>query len=89
MADPGSGWRWFENPEGPSDNAPSSEIEKSFARCFSGPDGDSVLAQLRAMTTDRVLGPDASDSALRHLEGQRHLVIQIGAMIARGRNRLT
>lgn len=89
MVERDTGWRWFESPEGPSDNAPSSEIEQCFARCFSGPDGDRVLAQLRAMTTERVLGPDSADTALRHLEGQRHLVIQIGAMIARGRERLT
>ncbi|PWC56033.1 hypothetical protein TSO221_02995 [Azospirillum sp. TSO22-1] len=57
----------------------------SFARCFAGPDGARVVAALRAMTVERTLGPDASDAALRHLEGQRALVATILALAARGR----
>tara|TARA_R110001606_G_scaffold217308_1_gene365187 strand:+ start:255 stop:518 length:264 start_codon:yes stop_codon:yes gene_type:complete len=86
MAERELGWRWFEDIEPSSDDDRQPEIEKSFARCFSGPDGDRVLAHLRAMTIDRVLGPEAGDAELRHLEGQRHLVIRISAMIARGRD---
>lgn len=82
MADP-VGWDWLDAtaapPEGAEDPAPA------FARCFAGPDGARVLAALRAMTLDRALGPDASDAALRHLEGQRQLVAAILALTARGR----
>jgi hypothetical protein len=83
-----SGWQWFETPLATTDKGGTAEIEKKFARCFSGPDGDSVRAHLRAMTIDRAMGPDAADSAVRHLEGQRHLVVQITALITRGRSRL-
>lgn len=82
MADP-AGWDWFDGavaPAGhPDDPAPG------FARCFGGPDGQRVLATLKAMTLDRALGPDTPDAALRHLEGQRQLVAVILALTARGR----
>ncbi|ANC92416.1 hypothetical protein A6A40_11175 [Azospirillum humicireducens] len=83
-----AGWDWLEAPlptapipgaAGETDPAPS------FARCFSGGDGTRVLAVLRAMTLDRALGPDATEAALRHLEGQRQLVATILALVARGR----
>jgi hypothetical protein len=61
------------------------ELRLSFARCFAGPEGEKVLAHLRALTLDRALGPDASDAMLRHLEGQRQLVTHILAQIERGR----
>ncbi|CAO3417703.1 Bbp19 family protein [Azospirillum doebereinerae] len=85
MADP-IGWEWLDG----SVAAPAGGAEDpspSFARCFAGTDGARVLATLKAMTLDRALGPDASDAALRHLEGQRQLVAVILALTARGQTR--
>ena len=83
-----AGWDWLEAPAsaGP-DPAVASEADPapSFARCFAGGDGLRVLVVLRAMTLDRALGPDAPETALRHLEGQRQLVATILALVARGR----
>ncbi|WP_142849977.1 hypothetical protein [Telmatospirillum sp. J64-1] len=83
-----TGWDWFSAPAAPDDGpqavAPG-DIESVFARCFAGTDGERTLAHLRAMTLDRCLGPDASDAALRHLEGQRHLAAHIIALVQRGR----
>ena len=42
--------------------------------CFSGGSGPRTLAYLESLTTRRVLGPQASDQELRHLEGARWLV---------------
>lgn len=85
MSDPGTGWRWFEDSGDSGDGESQLETEKCFARCFADADGRRVLDHLRAMTTERVLGPDSSDAALRHLEGQRHLVATIAGLAARGR----
>ena len=85
MSDLGTGWRWFEETDIPVDGESQPEIQKCFARCFAGADGRQVLGHLRAITTERVLGPDASDAALRHLEGQRYLVAAIAGLVARGR----
>lgn len=79
-----AGWGWFDTspPEADSDF----ETAAAFARCFSSPDGARVLATLSAMTLERALGPDASDAALRQLEGQRRLVLTIRALVNRGRD---
>lgn len=53
------------------------EIARAYARCFAGPDGQAVLADLRRRTLDRALAPDAPPAALRHLEGQRALVVRV------------
>lgn len=81
-----SGWNWFAAPP-PSAAGDGEERETAaaFARCFAGPDGARVLATLTAMTLGRALGPDASDAALRQLEGQRLLVLTLRALIERGR----
>lgn len=60
-------------------------IETAFARCFAGEDGKRALDHLREITLERALGPGASDAALRHLEGQRCLVLHMQSMIDRGR----
>lgn len=78
-------WPWSADaPAGPAASA-AEDPAPGFARCFSGPDGARVLGVLRAMTVERTLGPEASDAALRHLEGQRALVATILALVARGR----
>ncbi|CAO3372796.1 Bbp19 family protein [Azospirillum argentinense] len=87
MADPAGwengGWAWLEGVSS-AEAVPAGDPAPSFARCFAGPDGARVLATLRAMTLERTLGPDASDAALRDLEGQRRLVALIFALTARG-----
>ena len=87
MADPvgldGAGWAWLEGVPA-AEAGPGGDPAPSFARCFAGPDGVRVLGTLKAMTLERTLGPDASDAALRDLEGQRRLVAIILALTARG-----
>ncbi|WP_188261016.1 hypothetical protein [Azospirillum tabaci] len=87
MADPAGwtkgGWDWLDGVS-PAEVVPAGDPAPSFARCFAGPDGARVLATLKAMTLERTLGPDASDAALRDLEGQRRLVALILALAARG-----
>ena len=60
------------------------KTEIQFARCFGTPAGQFVLNHLRSMTTQRVLGQNATDAELRYLEGQRSLVRAIENMIKRG-----
>lgn len=60
------------------------DFARSVARCFSSPDGRRVLRHLRAITLDRSLAPGATDSMLRHLEGQRSLVVYLISLSARG-----
>jgi len=79
------GWDWLDGASSTATSAaPPDDPAPSFARCFAGPDGKRVLSTLKAMTLGRTLGPDAPDAALRHLEGQRHLVAVILALVARG-----
>lgn len=59
-------------------------IARACARMFTSGDGYEILKWLRAETKERVLGPEASDAALRHLEGGRQLVQRIEGMVKRG-----
>lgn len=59
-------------------------VAQCAARLFMGPDGQDLLAFLRRETKERALGPEASDGALRYLEGQRALVQRIETLIDRG-----
>ena len=52
---------------------------------FSTPAGQRFLQYLEGITTRRVLGPDAPDSHLRHLEGARWLVGVIRQRMAAGK----
>jgi hypothetical protein len=61
-------------------------LARQAARVFGSADGAAVLAHLRKMTLDRCLGPESGEPALRHLEGQRHLVLHLLALAARGRD---
>lgn len=90
------GWSWFERdaPDAPGATDASTnfdlpdagrDLRLAYARCFNGPDGEKVLNHLRALTLDRALGPDASAQSLRHMEGQRQLVVYILAQHERGR----
>lgn len=84
-------WPWRPEDFVPSPDRPAAapfngeHLPQLAARCFRGADGDALLAYLRAMTLDRALGPDAADAALRHLEGQRHLVRHLSQLIDQGR----
>ena len=63
-----------------------SEIEKQYARTFNSVSGKQVMAHLRAITIERVLGANASDSELRWIAAQSALVHQIENLIKRGNN---
>jgi len=68
-----------------TDGADADALARAYARCFAAPDGARVLADLEAVTLGRALGPGADEAALRHLEGQRALVLRIRTLAARGR----
>ena len=61
------------------------DIEQNYARAFATTAGAAVLAHLRRITIERVLGPNATDAELRGLEAQRALVHQIESLIERGK----
>lgn len=61
------------------------ELEQNYTRTFATSAGAAVLAHLRRITIERVLGPNATDAELRGLEAQRTLVHMIESMIERGK----
>ena len=61
------------------------DIELAYTKTFSGASGQRVLAHLRQITIERVLGANATESELRSLESQRMLVHQIETQVSRGR----
>ena len=63
----------------------SENIEHDFARTFCTPSGARVLAHLRKITIERVLGVNATDAELRGLEAQRSLIHQIENLTNRGK----
>lgn len=67
--DAANGWSWFDPP--PPGTTKEDALAKAAGACFAGPDGDILLRHLRSMFVDRRVPPDASDSLLRHVEGQR------------------
>jgi hypothetical protein len=83
--DPDAGWSWFEAAAGTAGDVAESELCRTYARCFAGPDGRDVIAHLTRSILDRRLSPNASDAELRHLEGQRFAIAGMLAMIGRGR----
>lgn len=92
MTETDGGWSWF----GPATDEPAEpvtgrddehEASRFFARCFLSPDGQRVLEYLSALTLGRSAGPQASEALLRHLEGQRALVLHIQMLVRKGRNR--
>lgn len=66
--------------------AASHQLALDAARIFATEPGQRLLNHLRQITRDRVLGPDASDALLRHVEGQRALVRHLEILVQRGRN---
>ena len=62
------------------------EIEKQYARTFSSVSGKQVLAHLRSLTIERILGQNVTDEELRWWAAQNALVHQIENLIKRGNN---
>ena len=85
MSRPEAGWTWLDAPAALHGDEAALLLARQAARLFATPDGEAVLRHLKAMTVDRCLAPEAGDNALRHLEGQRHLVLHLLALAARGR----
>lgn len=85
MPSPDAGWPWPAPPTAPADDRRLA-VARAFARAFAGADGELALDHLRAITLARCLGPEASDAALRCLEGQRLLVAHILSLVERGRD---
>ncbi len=61
-------------------------VAPAFARTFSSPDGQLVLAHLENITLYRVTGPAVTDAELRFLEGERFIVHYIKNFIRRGKD---
>ncbi|CAO3426682.1 Bbp19 family protein [Azospirillum argentinense] len=70
----------------PEQEAEQRRLNGLFARVFGTADGLEVLALLRSSTIEKPISPDASHSALVHLEGQRQLVRVIETRVANGRD---
>lgn len=85
MSRPDAGWTWFDPPSLPTAAGSGGDLAQAAARVFAAGDGEALLQHLKEMTLERCLGPDSGDAALRHLEGQRHLVLHLQALVARGR----
>ena len=68
-----------------SKKAEPEEIDILMAQAFGTPAGEKVLNWLRQRTKETVLAPTAPESALRALEGKRHLVHEMEARISRAR----
>ncbi|OYQ35868.1 hypothetical protein CHU95_06265 [Niveispirillum lacus] len=79
MADPG--WPWAE-PDIPS--AAENQLAAACARLFAGADGQLLLSHLTRTFLGSSPGPDVTEARLRHLEGQRALVLTLRHMAVRG-----
>lgn len=86
------GWAWFQSETAGAAQsltreslAEKDELPGMAARCFRDGDGEQLITHLRRITVERCLAPGVSDSILRHLEGQRHLVRYLEMLIAKGR----
>jgi len=84
-----SDWTWFETDSTtpvPTENDEITTLAKITARVFRGDDGEHLLRFMNSITTERTLGPDASDNLLRHLEGQRQFVAKLNSLVRLGRS---
>lgn len=61
------------------------EREILFSSVFDTPDGVKVLEYLRNITIEKIIGPDKSTCALRHMEGRRSIVREIQQKTESGR----
>jgi hypothetical protein len=81
MADPGWPWTGID-----PDPAPEVEdrLAAACARLFATADGHLLLSHLTRTTLTTSPGPDVTEARLRHLEGQRALVLTLRTLAARG-----
>jgi len=81
------GWGWFDGQDISArvDGQTRRALERDAARLLATPEGERLFRHLDSLTRRRVLGPDAGDATLRHLEGQRQLVAYLEALAQRGR----
>jgi hypothetical protein len=77
------GWSWFERAATRPESDVHADVARAFLRCFSSEDGKAVLAYLRATVLERALGPAVTEAQLRHIEGQRQLVVLIANLATR------
>ena len=86
MEDAESGWDWFQDRNRSTatdafEPNQEAELSKCFVRCFGTAEGMKVLRHLRALTVERTVGPHATESLLRYLEGQRQIVLYIESVV--------
>ncbi len=62
------------------------DIEKQYVRTFATNSGKQVLAHLRSITIERIIGPNVSNEDLRWWAAQNALVHQIENLIKKGNN---
>lgn len=62
------------------------DIEKQYARTFATNSGKQVLAHLRSMTIERIVGPNVSNEDLRWWAAQNALIHHIENLIKKGNN---
>lgn len=63
-------------------------LNQLAASVFRGANGHEFMTYLRLITANTVLGPEASDHALRHREGMRYLFAIIETRIQLGHHSL-
>ncbi|MBP7334950.1 hypothetical protein [Niveispirillum sp.] len=79
MTDPG--WPWTQSEtEGPDED----HLAAACARLFAGADGRLLLSHLTRIILGTSPGPEVTEARLRHLEGQRALVLALRHLAARG-----
>jgi hypothetical protein len=85
-----AGWPWFDG-SASAENSAAAEgmagpsLAAAFTRCFATDAGRTVLRHLCSVTLERTAAPDAPESVLRHLEGQRFIVRYLQQLVERGR----
>ncbi|AUN30766.1 Bbp19 family protein [Niveispirillum cyanobacteriorum] len=81
MAEPGWPWAGID-----PDPAPQAEdrLAAACARLFATADGHLLLSHLTRITLTTSPGPDVTEARLRHLEGQRALVLTLRHLACRG-----
>lgn len=81
MPDPGWPWTGID-----PDPAPETEdrLAATCARLFATADGRLLLSHLTRITLASSPGPDVTEARLRHLEGQRALVLTLRHLALRG-----
>jgi hypothetical protein len=77
-------WTEFSQRHADPTKAELDDWVKLNARLFSSADGQRWLAQVRQDKFGRSLSPAIPEAELRHLEGQRQMIRDIDALVAKG-----